>query len=80
MLYLRYLLRPYLLNASTTMKISLSNGAAGGCPYWESPYCARPGSNGLYGKKPVANVKIATGINRFAATSRIVARGRFEAF
>lgn len=37
----------YLRRASTTMKMTRSNGAAGGGPYSELPYTARPGSNGL---------------------------------
>ena len=54
----------YLRSASTTIKIILLNGA----PWLDSskPNFANPGRNGLYGKKPLANIKIAIGIRRFA--------------
>src|SRR5690242_12166604 len=69
-----------LLSASTTMNTTLSKGASGGC--CTDPPCftssrsssnsASPGMKGLYGKKPVAKISIATGISRFASTSSAV--------
>lgn len=37
----------YLLSASTTMKMTLSNGASGGGPYSKASYWANPERNGL---------------------------------
>lgn len=60
---------PYLLNASTTMNIALSKGASGGSTL-KSSYLASPERKGLYGKKPLAKVNIAMGINTFARARR----------
>jgi hypothetical protein len=59
-----------LRSASTTINITLSKGACGGSPNSNSSYFASPGIKGLYGKKPSANVKIATGMSALAAASK----------
>lgn len=56
------------------MNMTLSKGALGGAP---SPnprvsYSANPGRKGLYGKKPLANINIAIGMNRLAIVSIVV--------
>ena len=56
------------------MNINLSKGGAGGGPYSKFSYCASPGRNGLYGKKPVAKMSIETGIKALASTSDRVLR------
>ncbi|KAL2181936.1 uncharacterized protein P884DRAFT_12306 [Thermothelomyces heterothallicus CBS 202.75] len=62
--------RQALRRESITIKTSLSNGAAGGSPYSAtSSKLASPGSKGLYGKNPVANTRMATGIRMLAASS-----------
>jgi hypothetical protein len=53
------------------MKTSRSKGAAGGGP---SSYWASPGRNGLYGKKPVANMRMAIGMSRFATLRRMTGK------
>lgn len=56
------------------MKMTLSNGAFGGSPNPNprASYSAKPGRNGLYGKKPLANVNMAIGMNRLAIVSNTV--------
>lgn len=68
-----------LLSASTTINTNLSNGASGPLPsvhpilssHPSTSYLANPSIKGLYGKKPVAKTRIATGIKRFASARRI---------
>lgn len=62
----------HLLSASTTIKISLSKGPPGGEPSSRGSYSARPGRNGLYGKKPVANTSMETGMRMLARMTRTV--------
>lgn len=64
----------YLRRASTTMNMTLSKGAFGGVPNPDprASYCAKPGRNGLYGKKPLANVNMAIGMSRLAIVSIVV--------
>ena len=57
------------------MNTSLSKGASGGLPYSRVSYSARPGRNGLYGKNPIANTTIETGIKTFAMVSSKVPTG-----
>lgn len=62
----------YLRRASTTMNTTLSKGAFGGAAPKPNPgasYSAKPGRNGLYGKKPLANVNMAIGMNKLAIVS-----------
>lgn len=56
------------------MKTTLSKGADV-ClrPSLPSAKEALPGTNGLYGKKPVAKIEIAMGISRFAMISSSIA-------
>jgi len=63
----------YLLNASMTMNTNLSKGGSGGPPYSARvSYSARPESKGLYGKNPVAKMRVAMGIKMLAETRRSV--------
>ena len=60
----------HLLSASTTMKMTFSKGGVSRGASWLSPSnVAFPGIKGLYGKKPVANTRIAIGIRRFVKAS-----------
>lgn len=61
------LYQPYLRNASTTMKMTLSNTAGAACSSPPSKV-ASPGINGLYGKNPEEKVSMPTGTNRLAIT------------
>lgn len=55
------------------MKITLSKGGGSRrCPLSDSAKVAFPGINGLYGKKPLANTRIATGIRRFEKMRKIL--------
>ena len=61
-----------LLKASTTMNITLLNGASIFVFCSSSPKTAIPGKMGLYGKKPIANTMTAIGRSKFARTSNKV--------
>jgi hypothetical protein len=57
------------------MKTSLLNGAGGGgAPEISSSYWADPSRKGLYGKNPVAKMKIAMGIRRFPKARDVIWR------
>lgn len=55
------------------MNTSLSKGGSEGSPYSARvSYSARPDRRGLYGKNPVAKMRMARGIKMLAETRRIV--------
>lgn len=54
------------------MNMTLSKGAFGGVPNPRTSYSAKPGRNGLYGKKPLANVTMAIGMSTLAIASNTV--------
>jgi hypothetical protein len=54
------------------MNMTLSKGAFGGAPNPRASYSAKPGRNGLYGKKPLANVNMAMGMSRLAIATNTV--------
>jgi hypothetical protein len=60
------------------MKTRRSKCGAGGRPYSRSSYCARPGRKGLWGKNPVAKMKMDSGIRRLAMARRVPRRGEVE--
>ena len=64
-----------LRSASTTMKITRSKGGARASdPFLAWPNVALPGMNGLYGKNPVAKMRIEMGIKILPRINGIATR------